>query len=105
MQSPSNQPVCPIPCSLDRDTQGLDNNRVILHILLSPKEEAIHQHTHLLVVVVTHLHTPLRLVMEEHRGLEDTLLTPHKQGEEDTLLILHQGEVILSLNRLEGRTA
>ena len=106
MQSPSNQQACPIPCSLARDTQGLDNNRVILHILLSLKEEATHQHTHLLLVVVTHLHTPLSLVMEEHRELEaqGTLPTPHKQAEEGTLLILHKGEAILSPSRLQGRT-
>lgn len=105
MQSPSSQRVCPIPCSPGRDTQGLDNNRVILHILLSLREGATHQLTNLLVVVVIHPHTLLSLVMEEHRELEATLLTPHKQGEEGTPLILHQGEVILSPSRLEDRTA
>lgn len=107
MQSPSSQQACPIPCSLARDIQGLDNNRVILHILLSHKEGAIPRHIHLLLVVVTNLHTPLSLVMEEHRELEaqGTLPTPHKQVEEGTLLILHQGEAILSPSRSEGRTA
>lgn len=109
MQSPSSQQACPIPCSLARegDTQGV-NNRVILPILLSHKEEeVIPQHILLLLLVVTHLHTPLSLVMEEHRELEaqGTLPTHHKQVEEGTLHILHQGEAILSHSRLEDRTA
>ena len=106
MQNPSSQQACPIPCSLVRDTQGLDNNRVILRILLSHKGEVIPQHI-LLRLVVTNLHTPLNRVMEEHRELVAQGIPPilHKQVEGDTLHILHQGAAILNLSRLEDRTA
>ena len=107
MQSPSSQQACPIPCNLARevDTQE-DSSRGILSILLSHKEEVIHQHI-LLLGVVTHLPTPLSLAMEEHKELEGQgiLHTPHKQVEQDTLHILHKAEAILSPSRLEDRTA
>ena len=108
MQSPSSQQACPIPCSLVREVDTREDSSLgILPILLSHKEEVIHQHI-LLLGVVTHLPTPLSLVMEEHRELEGqgTLPTPHKQVEQDTPHILHQGGAILSSpSRLGDRTA